>query len=102
ATEKDVALTEVDDFEAIPGHGIRAVISGQEIFVGTRKLMTDHTIDVTQAEEELTTYESDGKTAMLIAIDGAYRGIVADADTIKEKAKYRNGKIKDKDFVVIK
>ncbi|HLR51457.1 MAG TPA: heavy metal translocating P-type ATPase [Candidatus Avamphibacillus sp.] len=101
ATEKDVALTEVDDFEAIPGHGIRAVISGQEIFVGTRKLMTDHTIDVTQAEEELTTYESDGKTAMLIAIDGAYRGIVAVADTIKETAKEAIDQLKDQGLEVI-
>ncbi|HLR71924.1 MAG TPA: heavy metal translocating P-type ATPase [Pseudogracilibacillus sp.] len=86
AVEKEVSLLEVDDFEAIPGHGIRAVISDQEIFVGTRKLMHDHHIDVTQAEEQLMTYEANGKTAMLIAVDGKYRGIVAVADTIKETA----------------
>src|SRR5699024_2017647 len=101
ATEKGIDLVDVDDFEAIPGHGICAEISGQEIFVGTRKLMKDHAIDVTQAEEELTTYEADGKTAMLISIDGMYRGIVAVADTIKETAKEAIGQLKDQGLEVI-
>src|SRR5699024_7817502 len=70
-------------------------------FCRNEKLMTDHTIDVTQAEEELTTYESDGKTAMLIAIDGAYRGIVAVADTIKETAKEAIDQLKDQGLEVI-
>ena len=87
ATEKGIELLEVDDFSAIPGHGIQAVISQKNILVGTRKLMNDNNINVSEVEKELTTYEIEGKTAMIISIDGKYRGIVAVADTIKETIK---------------
>lgn len=101
ATENEVELLDTDEFEAIPGHGIRAMISGKEIFVGTRKLMTDNNIDVINAEDNLKTYETDGKTAMLIAIDGIYRGIVAVADTIKDTAKEAIAELHDQGLEVL-
>ncbi|RKQ35490.1 heavy metal translocating P-type ATPase [Oceanobacillus halophilus] len=85
-TEKDIELKDVDDFSAIPGHGIEATISTSHILVGNRKLMHDHQIDIEIAEQQLVDFETDGKTAMLIAINGEYRGIVAVADTIKDTA----------------
>src|SRR5690625_3316693 len=86
ATEKGLELLEVDNFSAIPGHGIQAVISNKNVLVGTRKLMNDNNINISEVEKELTTYEIEGKTAMIIAIDGEYKGTVAVADTIKETA----------------
>ncbi len=86
ATEHDIDFVEVDEFDAIPGHGIETKIFGKHVLVGNRKLMQDHQVDVGGAEQELIDYEVEGKTAMLIAIDGEYRGIVAVADTIKETA----------------
>ncbi|MCA1025011.1 heavy metal translocating P-type ATPase [Oceanobacillus kimchii] len=86
ATENSIDFLDTDDFTAIPGHGIEATISGKRILVGNRKLMKDHQIDISGYEEILVNFELDGKTAMLIAIDGEYRGIVAVADTIKETA----------------
>lgn len=87
ATEKELELLAVDTFEAIPGHGIKAIIKGKEVLVGTRKLMKKYDIDIAHVEADLTTFETDGKTAMLFAVDGDYRGIVAVADTVKETAK---------------
>lgn len=101
AVEKELPFTDVDDFEAIPGHGIRAAISEQDILVGTRKLMNDNGIDVSQAEEQMTTYEENRKTAMLIAIDGVYRGIVAVADTVKDTAKEAIDQLKEQGLEVI-
>lgn len=86
ATENDIALLHVDDFNAIPGHGIKAKISGKHILVGNRKLMQDHGINTAGHEQKLVDYETTGKTAMMIAVDGQFRGIVAVADTIKESA----------------
>ena len=86
ATEQDIDFLPVDDFHAIPGYGIEAKIAGKHILVGNRKLMFDHQIDVGDHEETIVDLESNGKTAMLIAIDGMYRGIVAVMDTIKETA----------------
>ncbi|ASN03606.1 heavy metal translocating P-type ATPase [Virgibacillus necropolis] len=86
ATENEIDFVDVDEFNAIPGHGIEAKMSGKQILVGNRKLMVDHQIEMEDSEEKLVDYETNGKTAMLIAIDGKYRGIVAVADTIKETA----------------
>lgn len=101
ATEKDIEMIDPDDFKAIPGHGIKAEISGKEILVGTRKLMRDHHIDISTAEKEMTKYERNGKTAMLIAIDEEFSGIVAVADTVKETAKKAIQQLKEQDLEVI-
>lgn len=87
ANEQQIELLEVDHFTAIPGHGIEAKIAGQRILVGTRKLMNDHQVKIADAEQALTELEREGKTAMLIAIDGQYHGMIAVADTVKETAR---------------
>ncbi|QQK80577.1 copper-translocating P-type ATPase [Salicibibacter cibi] len=101
ATDENIDLVDVDDFNAIAGHGIKATISGQHILVGNRKLLQDHQVDVGAAEQALVDYEVDGKTAMVIAIDGTYRGIVAVADTIKETAPQAIKELKDDGLDVI-
>ncbi len=87
ATERGVDVTEPDDFENIPGHGIRATVSDSEVRVGNRKLMRDTGIDPSPAAETMEQLENDGKTAMLVAYEGELVGVVADADTVKENAK---------------
>ncbi|SEP15738.1 Cu+-exporting ATPase [Paenibacillus sp. OV219] len=84
---RGITLAVTDQFEAIPGYGVRAVVEGKEILVGTRKLMQREGIDYGQAGETMERYESEGKTAMLVAVDSTYTGIVAVADTIKETSK---------------
>src|SRR5690625_1806150 len=101
ATENEIELLDTDEFEAIPGHGIRAIISGKDIFVVTRKLMTDNNIDVINAEDNLKNYEDEGKTSMLIAINDIYRGIVAVADTIKDTAKEAIAELHDQGLEVL-
>lgn len=101
ATENQIELVDVDEFNAIPGHGIEANISGKHILVGNRKLMNDHQIDIKDHEDELVESETNGKTAMLIAIDGQYRGTVAVADTIKETAPEAIKQLKDMGIEVI-
>jgi Cu+-exporting ATPase len=92
--EKGIPLPDAESFEAIPGFGIRAVVAGSEILVGTRKLMAQHGIGVEAALEEMGRLEEAGKTAMLIAIDGAYAGMVAVADTIKETSREAVARLK--------
>jgi Cu+-exporting ATPase len=85
--ENNIEAKNVEDFEAIPGHGIEALVDGKKVFVGTRKLMKRENISYEQHEEQLAQLEEEGKTAMLIAMEGNLSGIVAVADTIKESSK---------------
>jgi Cu+-exporting ATPase len=87
AEERGLDLEAPDDFENVPGHGVRATINGDEALVGNRKLMRENNIDPSSAEEDLDRLEGEGKTAMLVALDGKLIGVVADADTVKERAK---------------
>jgi len=85
--EKGIALLETTDFEALPGYGIRAKVSGREVLVGTRKLMNEHNIIILNSEASMEKLESEGKTAMLIAVDQELAGVVAVADTVKDTSK---------------
>ncbi|MGM0397921.1 MAG: heavy metal translocating P-type ATPase [Halobacteriota archaeon] len=87
ATDRDLDVTEPTDFENVPGHGIRATVADQEVFVGNRALLESNHIDAERASETLQTLESAGKTAMLVAVDGQVVGVIATADEIKESAK---------------
>ena len=86
ARERGLDPEEPSDFENVPGHGVRATTSHGEVLVGNRKLLEDNGVDAGPADEAMARLESEGKTAMLVAVDGRLVGVVADADTIKESA----------------
>ena len=85
--ERGIEVTSPEEFEAIPGYGIRSVIDGREVIVGTRRLMNRYGVDGSRAEETMSRLEEAGKTAMLAAVNGRLAGIVAVADTIKETSR---------------
>ena len=89
AKEEGMAITaNTDSFEAISGLGLRAIHEGRTILVGTRKLMEEANIPVPEnVDSTLKEFENQGKTAVLISIDGNLSGIITLADTIKENAR---------------
>lgn len=87
ANSKEILLSDVSDFEAIPGHGIYSTLDKKEIYLGNRRLMDRENIDISKASSEIERLENEGKTAMILAIDKELKGIIAVADTIKESSK---------------
>jgi len=87
AEERGIDVPDAETFENVPGHGIRATVEGSEVLVGNRKLLRDAGVDPGPAAETMERLENEGKTAMLVAVDGDLVGVVADADTVKESAK---------------
>ncbi len=84
AQARKLELTDVQDFEAIPGHGVSAKVEGRNILIGNLKLMSRENIALGELEEKSKSLADDGKTPMFVAIDGKAAGIVAVADTVKE------------------
>ncbi|KAA0544592.1 copper-translocating P-type ATPase [Bacillus sp. BGMRC 2118] len=84
---KGIAFSEVTQFEAFPGYGIKGSVSDQNLLVGTRKLMNQQQVKLHDADSKMIELENEGKTAMLVAINGKLAGIVAVADTVKETSK---------------
>ena len=80
-------IKDPDRFEAIPGRGVKSVIDGKTIYIGTRKLMLGQGIDMGNVEAAITGLEDEGKTAMLMSIDKKLTALIAVADTLKESSK---------------
>ncbi|NOZ71442.1 MAG: cadmium-translocating P-type ATPase, partial [Chloroflexi bacterium] len=79
AKAQGLTLVHPDAFEAITGAGVKARVEGREVVVGSARLNTD-----TALTEIRSRLEREGKTAMLVNIDGAPAGVLAVADTVKE------------------
>src|SRR5437899_9737990 len=86
ARERNLPLDGPESFEAIPGLGIRAKVFGHPILLGNRGLMAMAGVGIGGAEAALRAFETDGKTAMLLAVDGQLAGVIAVADTLKDHA----------------
>ena len=84
---RGIELPAAEVFEAIPGHGIRAVVEGKEVLAGNRRLLERYGVPADQAEAAMAQLEEAGKTAMLVAVERRYAGLVAAADTIKETSR---------------
>lgn len=84
--EKNLVPGEVEQFTAIAGKGIEGLVDGKNILVGSRQLMSEKDVAYTDMEETLERLENEGKTAMLVGVDGTLAGIVAVADTLKDNS----------------
>jgi len=88
AREQGIPVSNPDSFEAVSGHGLRANVGSHEVMIGNRKLTRENGISVTgEVDATLQSMEQAGKTATLVSIDGKLSGIIAMADTVKERAK---------------
>ncbi|WP_226668078.1 heavy metal translocating P-type ATPase [Metabacillus litoralis] len=99
--EKNITLVEVEEFEAIPGYGIKAKVNGQIVLAGTRKLMTKFGVSIEKAQQTMEQLEANGKTAMVISINNKYAGLVAVADTIKDTSKSAVKRLQDMGLEVV-
>ncbi len=84
AQDQGIEVGEPDEFDAVPGHGVEAVVDGRQVLVGNIKLMRRYQVETSRLEADVKRLQSEGKTAMYVAVDGHAVGVVAVADTIKE------------------
>ncbi len=86
AHERKLAVVDTESFDSITGKGITATVSGRQVLVGNEGLLTDAGMDTRSLTDVVARLASDGKTAMVVAVDGAPAGVIAVADTLKEDA----------------
>lgn len=77
---------EATAFEAVPGKGVRGSVAGFPAALGNAALMEDLGIDIAPMKDRLAKLQAQGKTAILVAADGALAGILAVSDPIKPGA----------------
>lgn len=84
ATEKQVSLLPVTEFDSITGSGIEALVNGQRIQIGADRYMQQIGLDVNAFNAEAARLGQEGKTPIYMAIDQQLAAIVAVADPIKD------------------
>jgi len=84
ATDEVGSLPVVASFRSLEGVGAEGMVQGHQVLVGRKSLLADHAVDI---DPELTAAQADiesaGRTAVLVAWDGAARGVLGIADAVK-------------------
>ncbi|MGM0875724.1 MAG: heavy metal translocating P-type ATPase [Bacillota bacterium] len=99
--EKGIELGSSEHFEAIPGFGIESKVESKSLLIGTRRLMEKNNIAVGNILPKMENLEKQGKTAMLVAIDHQFAGVIAVADTIKETSQIAIERLKNMGLEVV-
>ena len=80
-------LETLSDFEALPGFGVQGKIEGKNILLGNMKLMEEKKIDFSLVSDDLEKLTGQGKTPMILSVDGNVEGIITTIDALKPYAK---------------
>lgn len=87
AEDEKIELADSKDFEAIPGHGIQAIIDGTPVYFGNEKMMKDQSLSLTEViRSQSDALANDGKTPMFLATDKGIVAIIAVADLLKDSS----------------
>jgi Cu+-exporting ATPase len=95
AGDEGLALSSVEGFKAIPGHGVQGNLNADTYFFGNRKLIKDIVgLPVERIDRKMSRLEEQGKTVMILANKTDILGLIGVADTVKETSKEAVEKLK--------
>ena len=87
AENRSITLAEVDSFQSLTGFGVMGSVGGQRTAVGNEKMISDLSIDISSAVKAIANFSEQGKTPILVAVEGKLMGVIAVADTIHSTSK---------------
>nr|ABK80596.1 putative copper-translocating P-type ATPase [uncultured marine Nitrospinaceae bacterium] len=87
AKKHKLRLETVSGFEALPGFGVQGKIENKNVFLGNIKLMQEQKIDFSSMNDDLEKSATQGKTPMLLSVDGKLEGLITTTDKLKPYAK---------------
>ncbi len=86
AEARGAAAMRAEDFDSVPGHGAIATVDGRRVAVGNRRLMEREKIDLGSLADRRQQLAENGRTAVVVAVDGRAVGLIAMADAPRETA----------------
>jgi Cu+-exporting ATPase len=87
AQKRGLKLNTPSDFSALPGFGVRGIVDGKSVLLGNKGLMVENQIDISSIDNQLEKATENGKTPLIVCIDGQVSGFITVMDTIKSHAK---------------
>lgn len=95
AKERELRVAKVEHFEALSGRGVQGKADGKMVRVGNQRMLKEAGINFSFITADQEKLEEQGKTAMLVAIDGKIAGLIAVSDTIKAESAKAIGQLKN-------
>jgi len=87
AKEMGLPLLEATEFQALSGKGIEAKVDSKKVFLGNLRWMEEKGVSLGDLREKAEVLSEEGKTSMVLAVEGRAAGLFALADTLKENSK---------------
>jgi len=84
AQARGLNLTQPQSFEADAGRGVRAIVDGRQVRVGSPRFLREEGVDLSAFEGEIAALQNRARTAVVVAVDGQPAGLIGVADTVKE------------------
>jgi Cu+-exporting ATPase len=101
AKDRSIALAKVDSFKSRTGFGVVGSLNGRMIAIGNETMMRDLSVDVSATTNTIANFSGQGKTPILVAVDGKLVGVIAVADIIHPTSKEAVAKLKQMDIEVV-
>jgi Cu+-exporting ATPase len=95
AGQRGLGLQLPDEFKAVSGMGIEAIVGGVNVLVGNTKLMASHGVVINEGEADILRLQNEAKTVVLIAVDRILEGIIGIADPVKDTSREALGKLSE-------
>jgi P-type Cu+ transporter len=84
AGNRELKLSNPENFQAQVGHGVEAQVDGQQVLVGNLRMMVERGMAMDGLQTAVDELQAQAKTAMLVSVNGEVQGVIAVADTLKE------------------
>jgi len=86
AREDELGFAPVGSFAAVAGHGVEAVVDGRPVLLGNARLLAEHSVEAEPLLELAAAQAAEGRTPVLVAVDGQPAGVIAVADPVKAES----------------
>ena len=101
AAAKSLPIDRAEHFQALPGFGVSAIVSGWRVLLGNNALIRRESVPLDAYESAAQTMASEGGTPVFVAIDGKPMGVIAIADALRPEAKAAVAQIKQAGIDVV-
>lgn len=83
AAQRGIAIKEASSFQSIAGFGVTGVVDGADVAVGSPTMANEYAVPLDGKQNVLLKFSDEGKTPVVVSVDGKPAGVIAIADTIK-------------------
>jgi Cu+-exporting ATPase len=101
ANKRNLKLSEPVKFQAVVGKGVKAELDDQTVIVGSTTLMDDENVGWLESDNIINAFRQQGKTSILVSINGVLQAVLGISDTVKDNAKLVVDELKDLGLEVI-